>query len=114
MTTQSDVRGSSSILHTPRALEVVCVILLLTLTGTLVWAFSLQGRLVENFQKEYPYIDIARHFIPQEHFVTTLQPLREELISISAKEPAGAVSVYVEYLNTGSNIRTTGSCQRPL
>jgi len=54
----------------------------------------------------YPLIDISRSLISQEHFITTLQPLRDELNQLVAKETEGGstISVYIEYLNTGANI----------
>src|SRR3989344_9544694 len=59
-----------------------------------------------QYENPYPYIDISRNFIPQEHFITTLQPLRDELNQLVAKEAEGGstVSVYIEYLNTGANV----------
>lgn len=59
-----------------------------------------------HFENPYPLIDISRNFIPQEHFLTTIQPLREAISAlVVALESEGfTVSVYLEYLNTGANI----------
>ncbi len=56
--------------------------------------------------KKYPYIDQSRHFIKQENYFSTIEPLRKKVKSIAADfEKTGRdVSLYIEYLNTGSNI----------
>ncbi|MBI1975259.1 MAG: serine hydrolase [Parcubacteria group bacterium] len=56
------------------------------------------------FSNLYPLIDPARNFIPQEHFIVNLQPLREELRALVQKEGSGITSLYFEFLNTGANI----------
>ncbi|HET8669814.1 MAG TPA: serine hydrolase [Candidatus Saccharimonadales bacterium] len=53
----------------------------------------------------YPYIDLARNFIPQEHFIVNIQPLREELQKLVREEGADTISIYFEFLNTGANIQ---------
>lgn len=53
---------------------------------------------------QYPLLDIARSFIPQEHFVVNLQPLREELTALVEREGKDSISLYFEFLNTGANI----------
>lgn len=59
----------------------------------------------ENFKKEYPLIDLARHYIPQQHFVVNVQPLREKINAIVKEEGEDKVTVYFEFLNTGANIQ---------
>lgn len=49
------------------------------------------------------FISPLRSLIDQDDFLTTLQPLREELREITAAS-ALRTSVYVEFLNTGANI----------
>jgi len=54
----------------------------------------------------YPLIDFARNFIPQEHYLSNLQPLRNSLNELVNREQAQGkqVSIYFEFLNTGGNI----------
>ncbi len=52
----------------------------------------------------YPLIDFARSFIGQEHYLTTIQPLRARIKEMADEFESGSVSVYIEYLNTGANI----------
>lgn len=51
----------------------------------------------------YPLIDPARNLIAQEHFLSTIEPLRRALKSYVEAEKIEA-TIYVEYLNTGANI----------
>jgi hypothetical protein len=53
---------------------------------------------------KYPYIDFSRNFISSEHYLTTIQPLRDEINNLSKDYGYENVSIYVEFLNTGSNI----------
>lgn len=80
---------------------VAIAVLLLTNLVTVV--FLLQKK--DSGANDYPYIDIARNYIPQEHFIVNIQPLREKLLEIVAKEDEGSLSVYFEFLNTGANIQ---------
>ncbi len=57
-----------------------------------------------NPRDSYPFIDPARNFISQEHFIVNIQPLREKLRALAQKERPGSLSLYFEYLNTGANI----------
>lgn len=52
----------------------------------------------------YSFLDPARNFIPQEHFIVNLQPLRDELRAIVGRENNHTIAVYFEFLNTGANI----------
>jgi beta-lactamase class A len=79
------------------------VIAVLLVTNLITVAFLLQKK--DSGANEYPYIDIARNYIPQEHFIVNIQPLREKLQEIVDKENDGTLSVYFEFLNTGANIQ---------
>lgn len=59
---------------------------------------------IEKFASEYPLIDLSRNFIPQEHYIVNIQPLRENLNKIADDFGRDKVSLYFEYLNTGANI----------
>lgn len=87
----------------PRATAVVVAVLLLANSVTLVLLLvRAQGK---NPTQEYPLIDIARAYIPQEHFIVNIQPLREELLKTSSEFGNDNVSIYFEFLNTGANIQ---------
>ncbi|MBP9816453.1 MAG: serine hydrolase [Candidatus Pacebacteria bacterium] len=85
-------------------LALLCAVLLVTNMGTF---YMLRGELADDitsFQERFPFIDLSRHLIAQEHFITTLQPVREYLQGIVASEGPETISIYLEYLNTGANI----------
>ena len=79
-------------------------ILVLLLTNILTFVFLLQ-KTTQNSADAYPYIDIARNYIPQEHFIVNIQPLREQLNKIVQEKGADTISIYFEFLNTGANIQ---------
>lgn len=54
---------------------------------------------------EYPLVDSAREYIPQQHFIVNIQPLRETLQKLVRDEGSDNVSIYFEFLNTGANIQ---------
>lgn len=58
----------------------------------------------QSFSKHYPLLDPARSFISKEHYISTLQPLREELQKMSENYGNDKISIYIEYLNSGANI----------
>ncbi len=81
------------------------LLLLVTNVVTFVWAyFFLQKLDVENFRQKYPLLDPMRFFAEPRDLLTTVQPVREELKEIFAKEGLTFTSLYFEYLNTGANI----------
>lgn len=57
-----------------------------------------------KYNNPYPLIDISRNFVPQEHFLTNIQPLREKIKEMAKEFGAESVSIYIEYLDTGANI----------
>ncbi len=59
---------------------------------------------LETTIKQYPLIDPARHIVPREHFISTIQPLREKVFARIAEATHLRAAVYIEFLNTGSNI----------
>lgn len=81
---------------------LIFFLLLTTVTGGIL---LFQGKTFsENYKNPYPFLDIARNFISQEHFIVNLQPIREELNNIVAIDGPDTISLYFEYLNTGANI----------
>ncbi|HEY4473588.1 MAG: hypothetical protein A3D67_04395 [Candidatus Lloydbacteria bacterium RIFCSPHIGHO2_02_FULL_51_22] len=85
-------------------IAAVCLLALMNAT-TIIW-YESRSVPVENASTQYPFIDKARHFISQEHYLANFQLLRDELSAIVEREKDGGVelSLYFEYLNTGSNI----------
>jgi beta-lactamase class A len=57
----------------------------------------------DHLSSEYPLIDPARNFTPQEDFIVNIQPLREEVMRIVGAK-GEKISLYFEVLNTGANI----------
>lgn len=88
-----------------RARVFIAAIILLALTNgaTLLW-IRLHPHSIEERVTEYPFIDPARNFIPQEDFIVNIQPLREDLNKLAAEYDDVSISLYFEYLNTGANI----------
>lgn len=80
------------------------LILILLITNVVTLGFLLRKSPYEQ-AKDYPLVDIARSYIPQEHFIVNIQPLREQLLALANAEPEGTVSIYFEFLNTGANIQ---------
>lgn len=84
-------------------LPLVIVVLVTTNIAALGWAFS-EKRALPEVVNPYPLVDFSRSFIPQEHFITNVQPLREQLNAIVKKRELDASSIYFEFLGTGTNI----------
>lgn len=91
-----------SVPYVPWGIAVAATLVAL---GAVAWALIERSRDLQ-FENPYPLIDITRNFVPQEHFLTTIQPIREEILARAQElESQGfAVSIYLEYLNTGSNV----------
>jgi len=85
--------------------KIFLIFLILTNLFSLIY-FTRFYSIEDKYVKEYPYIEFSRNFIPQKHYLTNLQPLREDLISLVAEEEAkgNEISLYFEYLNTGGNV----------
>lgn len=84
----------------------ISITLAVLLIATVIYVFSYaRGDVaVREGQRLYPMIDVARHLIPKEDFLSTLQPLRVRLRELVASEKDARISLYIEYLNTGANI----------
>jgi beta-lactamase class A len=83
---------------------LLTIIMVLLVSNLITVAFLIHGK-TDKPEKKYPYIDVARNYIPQEHFIVNIQPLREKLQKIVEDNGAGEISVYYEFLNTGANIQ---------
>jgi len=81
---------------------VVFSVLLLVLVG---WGIMHERAEVRKLTADqYPLIDPARQFIDQKDFIVNLQPLRQYLNDLVAKEGSDVIQIYYEQLNTGANI----------
>lgn len=88
-----------------KSAAAIIAALIVTNIGTAgVFAYHKANHRVESALAQYPYIDPARHLIAQEHFVVSLQPLRESLYALVEREGSESISIYLEFLNTGANI----------
>jgi len=83
-----------------RLLPLIVIILALT---NLVSVYFLMQKPAE-LENPFPLVDFSRSFIPQEHFIVNVSPLREELNDLVSRHKDLQVSLYMEFLNTGSNI----------
>lgn len=84
---------------------VLIFLLLCTNIITFFSAYALLKKLdVENFREQYPLLDPMRFSANPRDLLTTVQPVREELKEIFAKEALTHTSLYFEYLNTGANV----------
>lgn len=54
--------------------------------------------------QNFPLLDISRNYIDQKYFIVNFVPLRKELEEYLTKYPNYRISVYFEYLHTGSFI----------
>lgn len=60
----------------------------------------------KQFENPYSLIDPARSFVAQEHFFSTIEPIRKEMKRIVAdyEKNGNRIGVYFEFLNTGANV----------
>lgn len=86
-----------------RLLQIVCGVLVLTNVAALAYIVT-HPEFDPVRDDPYPLIDVARNFVPQEHYLSTLQPLRERVHALVEAEEEMKISVYIEFLNTGANI----------
>lgn len=85
---------------------VIAVLALLVLTNIVtlgLWWRASADR--QDPAQQYPFIDVARNYIPQEHFIVNVQPLRDALQKVVADNGADSISIYFEFLNSGANIQ---------
>lgn len=86
---------------------VLPLIVFLLIASNITTIIFLRRNLDPQVQSlQYPFINFSRNFIDSSHFFSTIQPLREDLRNlVSLYEKQGfRISIYFEYLNTGSNI----------
>jgi beta-lactamase class A len=83
-------------------LIIFLIITNVTSFGILIYRNNLDA--AERFGSQYPLINVARNFIDQKHFITNLQPLRDDLNKLVVENGPSAISIYFEFLNTGANI----------
>lgn len=83
-----------------------CIILFLLLISFFAGVLFIRDKKQNSFSNPYPLIDPSRNLIDQEHFFSTIEPLRKDLKEIVAKhEKEGSkIGVYFEFLNTGANV----------
>ena len=85
--------------------KLIIAVIVLAVTNLITGGWIVYDKYFNNsFSNDYPLIDVSRNFIPQEHFIVNLQPIREELRNLVAQEGPNSISLYFEFLNTGANI----------
>ncbi len=103
----SNIQNTKTKYHIKKEFYYVFIIIILFFVNVFSVIWYTQFYSIENkYTKEFPYIEFSRNFISQEHYLTNLQPLRENLIALIAEEEAkgNEISLYFEYLNTGGNV----------
>jgi beta-lactamase class A len=82
------------------------LLILLILNGSLLIALLHTGgrNSIESFVREFPLIDPSRNFIEQQHFITNIQPIRDQLNDYIESVSEAKIGIYFEFLNTGANI----------
>lgn len=95
-----DVRRAFSVRN------ILILIFALSLTSNAYAFWHLRTHVTyEDFDAAYPHVDPVRNFIAQEHFITNIQPLREELLAfVEQRGLQNAITLYFEFLPTGANI----------
>lgn len=68
--------------------------------------FYERNKTIAQVFNQYSLIDPARSIVTQEHFLSTIEPLRKEMKEIVAKyeQEGNRIGVYFEFLNTGANV----------
>lgn len=86
--------------------QIVSAVLVFLLLAIVFHAYVFERNTVdlETITSRYPLLDPARNIIPQEHYFSTLQPLRETLNTLADDFGVDNVSLYMEFLNTGASI----------
>jgi len=80
---------------------VVLIIIVIANVIILFFYFNQRSQTVET-KKEHPLLNPIRHIVDKKDMIVNVQSLREEINSIYANNPY--ISIYFEFLNTGSNI----------
>lgn len=87
----------------PKFLKKIIYLLLFFCAALSTAAYTGFNRSLKHVD-EFPYIDISRDLIGQEHFISNFKPLRDEFSKIISKYPKKEITLYFEFLNTGANI----------
>ncbi len=107
-TKEISINNSATEQYSRKFLVVLLVIIILIVTNvTTLFFYTNHRHSIKDVDNHYSYIDISREFISKENFIVNIQPLRDKLNILTddfEKEHQAAVSIYIEYLNTGSNI----------
>jgi len=82
---------------------IIAVLLIVNMVTAGFLYYRTRPDSLRHIENPHPFIDFSRNFIAQEHYLTTINPLRETIKSM-ANEYHGKTSIYIEYLNTGANI----------
>ena len=94
---------NKNLVITVRPIIILVVFLILSNFFSLFF-FAKHKWLDSRYNDQYPFIEISRNFIPQEHFIVNFQPLRDDLKKLVQEASGQEISLYFEFLNTGANI----------
>lgn len=85
-------------------LKIIIFLVFLNIISLAFLIYKTNPNVVREIENPYPLIDFSRSFIPQEHYIVNIQPLREKVREMAREFGQDNVSVYIEFLNTGANI----------
>lgn len=100
-------RWTEDVFNNPSFLRLVAGVALIALVGAGIYIYTdYSGGDFKKDISQYPYIDPSRHLIAQEHYFTTIEPLRKQIREMTedSEKTGRKATVYIEYLNTGANI----------
>lgn len=83
---------------------IVIVLTTLFIASSFMFVRESQRNILNEFKAQYPYLDFARNFVDQKHFIINIEPLRNDLRRIASNTDDANISIYFEVLNTGANI----------
>ncbi len=86
---------------------VIIFILVISNAATLGFLiYQNRPEAVRRFNNPYPLIDLARSFMEQKYFFSTIEPARQKMEDIVKKyeKEGNQAGVYFEFLNTGANV----------
>lgn len=103
---KNDINNSSK---KYKRIIIILLVAILALAAVNIWTFFFYispDKVFKSTIKQYPLIDPSRNFIDQKHFLSTIEPARQEMKRVVAdREKTGnRMGVYFEFLNTGANV----------
>ena len=83
---------------------IILLLIVTNITSVLYLKVNSKDKTFEKSVNTYPLVDPLRNYLEQENYIVNVQPLRGELNTLVDEFGRENVSIYIEFLNTGSNI----------